>query len=180
MNERYQGADIPAQLSLAEINLLVTRAMIDGERVEADDVDLHLHDQPVPYFYVLEIEPEIVQAHIDELGRYAEEVVKVVLEYNDPRILDGADTLLPAKLAVFVESVILDELAPRLSYLKDTTYTLYLQPDAQWEVMETYSDTVNATADTLDDVTQVQNTEEKVDSVRKLNNEDAALLRHLI
>ncbi len=180
MNERYRHGDVPPGLSAAEINLLIAKTRQGGRRSEADYPDVQATDQPTPCFYVLEVDPGVVQAHMDNQGRYSEDVTGVVMEYDDARLLYKDGPILPAKMIVSIESLIVDELAPGLAYRKLVTYMLYLHPDAQWEVMESYYDDKEPDQRVASLAGGDQTGREVADGARKLNDDDVTILRLLI
>lgn len=163
-------------MSPAEIERLIYRAMTEGVM---SNVDAQPKDWPMPHFYVLELDPAIVQRHKRSHGIDLEEVKQALLEYDDPRLLYDDGPVLPAKISITVESYIYNDVDPSLVYTKDTVYSIAIEPDARWEVTEAYYD---ATADgfNLVNLDLVTGGEVSAYDRRHLNDEDLSVLRLFI
>lgn len=179
MHERPKNNGEHPQLTPAELERLIWRVKSEGVMSDVDYVDIQPQDQPQPHFYILEIDPAVVQHYKNSQGVDLEEVRTVLLEYDDPRLLYSDGPILAAKVAITVESYIYNDVDPSVVYLKDVTYSLSIKPDAQWEVMESYYD---ATVDGYSPVNQelIISGEEKADDARILNSDDLSVLRLFI
>lgn len=140
MNERPRNDREYLQLSPTETDELIMRAVIDGEMVDVDYADVQSLELSKPHAYIVEVDTENIQTHKDNQGIFAEEITKATLEYNDARLLRIGGPILPAKIAITVESQILSEINPMVLYEKDAIYTLMLDARSQWEVTESYSE----------------------------------------